>query len=151
VCGVPRIDELKNYLDPLSYKVTQENGTETPFHNKYWANKTEGIYVDVVSGEALFSSEDKFDSGMGWPSFSKPLTGSNIVEKEDRSTFPPRVEVRSRIADSHLGHVFPDGPAPAGARYCINSAALRFIPREDLEKECYGKYSSRFAARAPGK
>jgi peptide methionine sulfoxide reductase msrA/msrB len=131
---------LRKKLTPLQFEVTQRKGTERPFQNEYWDNKREGIYVDIVSGEPLFSSRDKFESGTGWPSFTKPLEPDNISEKEDRSLFMKRVEVRSSQADSHLGHVFPDGPKPAGLRYCMNSAAFRFIPKEDLEKEGYGEY-----------
>ena len=136
----PSEEEVKKRLTPLQFKVTQEKGTERPFDNEYWDNKREGIYVDIVSGEPLFSSSDKFDSGTGWPSFTKPLEPRNIVEKEDREHFMVRTEVRSRNAGSHLGHVFPDGPEPTGLRYCINSAAIRFIPKEDMEKEGYGAY-----------
>lgn len=131
-------------LTPLQYQVTQENGTEPPFQNEYWDNKKEGIYVDIVSGEPLFSSLDKFDSGTGWPSFTKPLEPKNIIEKEDHSHSMSRIEVRSSKGNSHLGHVFPDGPGPNGLRYCINSAALRFIPVEDLVKEGYQEYLSLF-------
>jgi peptide methionine sulfoxide reductase msrA/msrB len=136
-------------LTPEQYHVVRENGTERPFKNAYWDNHEAGIYVDVVSGEPLFSSNDKFDSGTGWPSFTRPLEKENVVEKTDRSWFMERTEVRSKSADSHLGHVFPDGPPPTGLRYCMNSASMRFIPASKLEAEGYGKYKKLFAEAKP--
>ncbi|MBI5508941.1 MAG: bifunctional methionine sulfoxide reductase B/A protein [Deltaproteobacteria bacterium] len=144
----PSAAELKARLDPEQYRVTQENGTERPFANAYWNNHAAGIYVDVVSGEPLFSSLDKFDSGTGWPSFTKPIASGAVGARPDRSHGTTRVEVRSKAGDSHLGHVFDDGPGPKGERYCINSAALRFIPADRLAAEGYGQYAALFASEA---
>jgi methionine-R-sulfoxide reductase len=140
----PGDEELRERLTPLQYEVTQKEGTEPAFRNDYWDNHEAGIYVDIVSGEPLFSSRDKFESGTGWPSFTRPISQDSIVEHTDRRFFMQRTEVRSSVANSHLGHVFDDGPKPTGQRYCINSASLRFIPKQDMEKEGYGEYLKLF-------
>ena len=144
----PSDAELKQSLSPLQYKVTQHEGTESPFNNEYWDTHDDGIYVDVVSGEPLFSSRDKFDSGTGWPSFTKPISAEMVKTHEDRKFFMRRVEVKSAIAGSHLGHVFEDGPQPTGMRFCMNSAALRFIPVSKLVAEGYGTFLSLFGPEA---
>jgi methionine-R-sulfoxide reductase len=136
--------ELRQRLTPLQYAVTQREGTEPPFDNEYWDEHRDGIYVDVVSGEPLFSSRDKYDSRTGWPSFTRPLRDEAVTMREDHKLFSTRIEVRGAASDAHLGHVFPDGPRPTGQRYCMNSAALRFVPRENLQAEGYGEYEALF-------
>ena len=145
----PIAAELRKKLTPLQYEVTQEEGTEPPFHNAYFDNHRDGIYVDIVSGEPLFSSLDKFESGTGWPSFTRPLVKENVMTKKDTKLFEERNEIRSKYADSHLGHVFTDGPKPTGLRYCMDSSSLKFIPAEELEKSGYGEFASLFKRAAP--
>lgn len=140
----PSVDVLRKKLTPLQFDVTQNDATERPFKNEYWDNKKQGIYVDIVSGEPLFSSTDKFKSGTGWPSFTRPIQGTELTTKTDKLLFYTRTELRSKLADSHLGHVFDDGPEPTGKRYCINSASLKFIPKEKLANEGYEKYTALF-------
>jgi len=146
-CEVMSDAEMRQKLSPMQYAVTRQDATERPFQNEYWDNKREGIYVDIISGEPLFSSKAKYDSGTGWPSFTEPLVPENFIQKTDKKLGYTRVEVRSKKADSHLGHVFDDGPGPNGKRYCMNSASLRFVAVEDLEKEGYGEYLKLFEKR----
>lgn len=143
----PAVEDLKKQLSDLQFRVTQNEDTERPFHNEFWDNKQEGIYVDIVSGEPLFSSLEKYDSGTGWPSFYKPLNKDNIIEKKDHLLGYERIEVRSKFSDSHLGHVFDDGPRPTGLRYCINSASLKFVPKSKLKEQGYGEYLKNFETR----
>jgi peptide-methionine (R)-S-oxide reductase len=146
-CKRPSDAEIKKKLNSKQYDVTQKDDTERPFDNEYWQNHSDGIYVDVVSGEPLFSSKDKYDSGTGWPSFTKPLSASSVINKVDKKLGSERVEVRSKCANSHLGHVFDDGPAPTGKRYCMNSASLKFIPLEELKKQGYDEFQKLFSKK----